>query len=129
MKKIKLNEIQPSEEWLTRESVDYYLGRSYDLDIFLMDIEVGECEGQPFRYFVRDGNNRLYVGHMSGILEIVPRKIVHVPECYDKFAREVYDKGIRKWDDFENRIISKKERTRRYEEKHWAPDSLEDFFR
>ncbi len=118
--KIRIDQIQPSEEYLTKEIVDRLFQDGSEFTKCLSQIDVFQAVGQPFNYFVIDRENFLYVAHKKGISIVQPRVVFSPHEytaCEIAGAREIYELGIRRWDDFDGRILSGKEITKIYEER------------
>ena len=131
--RIRINEIQPIERYLARETVEYYLKNPGKIRKSKPRINISHCSGQPFRFIAEDGNCRLYVLNRIGAKLIeLPESLVEKAEDAN-LALENYNSGLRSWSDFDepfkgfpSRIILEKERSRIYEALFDIPKNLDE---
>lgn len=108
---ISIHEIQPSEDILKKETVDYFLKNPKD--IFTKEITITKSDDPKFRYYVCDGNNRLFVLYQLGIneLEIVPdyepRFCIDYDEKNENIANDTFNHGVITWEQLKKRIVPK----------------------
>ena len=108
---VPLSSIQPGEDFLCQESVEYFLKNPNILSLEIPSILIFSCSDQPFQYYAIDGNSRLFVCYRLGILKIKTALMVPAFEyLYLPVAPEVYSQGIRSWRDLERRILPIAER-------------------
>lgn len=107
---LQLYEIQPAEDAICKETVEFFLDNPDQLFKKRPSIRIFKCAGQPFNYYAIDGNSRLYVCHKLGIIEIPKRPIVPDKEyLFLPSALGVYEQRIRTWSDLEGRILTRDE--------------------
>lgn len=117
---VYIDKIQPIEEYLTEESVGYFMQNPNRL-FNDPQIQIFICDDQPFRYYAGDGNTRLYVCHKLGIQLIpIPPRFPRTKGQRDSIIDviEAYGLGVRKWSDFDTRILPEKDVIKYYESKY-----------
>lgn len=113
-REVSIHEIQPTEDYLVNEKVDYFLNNRDKL--FEKPILITKGIDARIQYHVRDGNHRLFVLFFIGfhLLEIVsdeePRYNLDREDKTDEgTAIETVSQGIFSWEQLKSRIVSKKE--------------------
>lgn len=102
--KINIYEIQPFQDILCEETVQH-LEKKFDRSVYLDGLEIYSCEGQPFRYVVRDGHHRLFVCHKLGIKEIDVEPKTGLPEEIMRAALDSRKNGIKSVKNLEDHIL------------------------
>jgi len=105
---VNLYDIQPGEDMLNKESVEYFLRNPKKLFRKVPQIHLTKIQGHIYKYHAFDGNNRLFVCYKLGIDEIPvkPKESIYDSlEFTSRLSREIYDEGIKGWGDFEYRVF------------------------
>ncbi len=112
---VYLYNIQPGEDLLRQESLNYFLNNSDRLFKEEPQINLIRIKGNIYDYYVIEGNSRLFVCHMLGLtnIPIEPEKENDlITRIYSEDAKKIYLEGIRGWEDLERRIFPEKMRER-----------------
>lgn len=122
IKTIEIARIQPSEDLLKKEVVDYFIDNPAEIFSRRRDrIRIAKSSDPRFGFYVLDGNNRLYSYFALGneYVSIVPDYNYYLclnpdddpdPELEEAIsAIDTYEMGITKWSDLKSRIIPEAE--------------------
>jgi len=117
IQEIKIAHIQPLEDLLKKEVVDYFMGNPAEIFKKKERIRVVKNSDPRFKFYAADGNNRLYVYFALGheCVSIVPdyNYYFYSGEISESDMRredafsavDTYEMGITRWSDLRSRII------------------------
>ncbi|HEA46713.1 MAG TPA: hypothetical protein ENH99_02935 [Candidatus Pacearchaeota archaeon] len=114
--RVYLYDIQPGEDSLCKDSVEYFLENRDRLFKEKPPINIFIIKGHVFKYYAIEGNSRLFVCHKLGITEIPvePEEENEIESSfwYESARIRYYSEGIMGWRDLESRILPTEERER-----------------
>jgi len=108
--KLKLSEIQPGEPFLRKSCVEFFRANPGEILKRMPPISIAITGGLPFKYYVREGNNRLFVLYSRGLefIELGADRVEKIGiEYADEYGSNLmcYWRGIRSFGDLKTRII------------------------
>lgn len=125
---IRLEDIQPTEPYLKKPTLDYFSKFPERLCNSHPPIIILPCEGMPFRYFVQNGNHRLYTLNKLNRTNFLEKNgqliwegaegIVRISlgKMKDKIFLDIFEQaiqvrksGIESWNSFKGKIVSNRE--------------------
>ena len=109
---VHLMKIQPMEEYLDEESVNFFMQNPQRIFKEEEKIVVRVCHKRPFDFYAFNGNNRLFMCYKLDIpkVPVVPKFINSAIEEDDlRLVDKAYRRGIQTWKDLENRIVKDRE--------------------
>lgn len=113
---IPIDEIQPTESFLIKSEVDFYLKNPPQLYLPTAPIIIMKSADYRFKYFTRTGDCQLYTLYFIGadsvtvapfcqpLIELIPH-----PHHQLRLAQESYREGVRELSNFDNRLVNEEE--------------------
>ncbi len=108
--RLRLLELQPSELFLDRDSINFFLANRRLIWNLNPPIRIAYLLGLPFKYGVIEGNKRLFTLYLLGVksLDIIPEEIGLGYEDEYSSSLKAYNHGIRSLSDLRRKIVSRR---------------------
>ncbi len=119
---VSIHDIQPTEDILKKESVDYFLANPER--IFDEKISITKSDNLKYKYSTVDGNNRLFVLFLLGFdkLKILPDDADHFYVEGDKnnqdMAEDTRNRGVTGWELLKEHLVPEEEYHRMLSERY-----------